>query len=709
MMLNFEVFSVGKTDRRNDDMAFAVPLFRHQVLGLLGDFTSDSPAGVNVACRSHLETFIADKLATWREMLLPPERLLPLLLRKTNDWLADFDQKAQTTLIVFCWDLRAETCHFISVGDSGLAAVGASGVRYLREGDRDGLRISAGFLPGPVDATVMVAPVRRDETVFAFSDGLWENTTTFMSDALLQEVFGPPALAEVARRIQTRILEPAIRKDDLSILVMKGDTMEGQGSHPIDSEQLERLIAKAIERQADALIGSGRAGEPSPVERDLLRWLDDAPRLQRQLADALGEQLGRSIEGLVKRQLDEQRDMFQRQLSEQQRRLESQLSAQSEQIKSLEQALAKGGAPRDEARPTSRGAEPQATSRRASQSNKASRPTPAEPVVKSDKVYTASAKGDGMRDLLQNRWLSFGIIGVLVICVGLFVKFAFFPGKAKPTGEVAQTAQPENGQTGMPPIAELEPEPPVISYTPAPVPDGLLALMNIDRNTYAQQTGAIFQALGTLTAPPTGPLNLVDSPGLDKLAVAANFNWQQKPAAGTVSKLWLQAHAGAQVDGDPGAGTRKKFEAKFAPRLEALKQLVKALDQPVVAELDKQVCETYQLSRDAYIRELQELANKMRVKGADVAKLKVAWYRDKRYLATTVMLDGTPIRAWLDQANAKAKIDTGDLGIELRAVWLAAQVGLAESDGASSETLKRAIAPPKTCAELLTEGLNQWK
>lgn len=717
MILSAQCFTVGKTDRRNDDMLFVVELFRHQVLGVLGDFTSDSPQGVNEACSSHLQAFVADKLATWREMLLPPERLLPLLLRKTNDFLADYGQKAQTTLIVFSWDLRSEDCHFISVGDSGLACVGPNGVRYLREGDRDGLRISAGFLPGAVDATVMVAPVRRDETLFAFSDGLWENTKDFMSDALLLDVFSAAGLDEIGQRLQARILNPAIRKDDLSILVMKGETMERQGTHTLDSEQLERLIGQAVERRVDALVGAGSAGEPTPVERDLLRWLDDAPRLQRQLADVLGDQLGRTIEGQVKKQLDEQREMFQRQLDEQQRRLEDQLRDQSVQIKRLEKELGKGGG-------SSRASESRASEARAAESSTVGRPasqpsrskpteTSAKPVApKSSQAHTVPTSANSL-SILDHIGFKIGLIAVLVVAVGLFAWNVFF-SKPKPKAEGTQSEQQVDGTT-TPKVDETpEPEPPArVNYQAAPISKGLLAVVNLDQTTYTQQAAAIATALSGLNAAPTGNLPLADSPGLSELKLSANFKWQQykKASPGMVSKIWLQAQAGAVVDGATGQGTIDKFSKKFSPQMDACQRLAALLDKPVIADLDKAILDTYRLKDDVYLDELRELGRKIKAKGRGKSRLELAWYRDKRYLTISVLVDQEPIRAWLELVQAKNELTTGDLGLPIRAIWLAAQVELAESSGATDDKLKQAVAPfaKKSCSELLNEDLKQWK
>ncbi len=708
MILNAQCFTVGKTDRRNDDMLFAVELFRHQVLGVLGDFTSDSPQGVNEACGSHLQAFVADKLATWREMLLPPERLLPLLLRKANDFLADYGQKAQTTLIVFSWDLRSEACHFISVGDSGLACAGPNGVRYLREGDRDGLRISAGFLPGAVDATVMVAPVRRDETLFAFSDGLWENTKDFMNDALLLDVFTAAGLDEIGQRLQARILNPAIRKDDLSILVMKGETMERQGNHTLDSEQLERLISQAVERRVDALVGAGHAGEPTPVERDLLRWLEDAPRLQRQLADVLGDQLGRAIEGQVKRQLDEQREMFQRQLDEQQRRLEDQLRDQSAQLKRLEKELSKGGgAPRSS---ESRTTETPTSSRSAGQSTRAKASGEAN-TPNSVRVYKNPPNTD-LSTLLNHSGFRIGLVAVVVVAVGLFVWMTFF-SKPKPKANGGQSEQQADGTTTPQVDEQPEPEPPArVNYTAAPISKGLLAVVNLDQTTYTQQTAAIASALSGLSAAPAGNLTLVDSPGLSELKLPATFKWQQYKNAtpAVISKIWLQAQAGTAVDGEPGKITIDTFIKKFSPQMDASQRLAALLDKPVTADLDKAIQATYRLKPEQYLNELMDLAKKIKAKGRGKSRLDLAWYRDKRYLTVSVLVDQDPIRGWLDKAQA-AELTTGDLGLPIRAIWLAAQVELAESSGATDAKLKQAVAPfaNKTCSQLLVEDLKQWK
>lgn len=711
MILRADRFSIGKTDRRNDDMCFTVPLFQTQMLGVLGDFTSDSPQGVNEACQSHLLAFIKDKLATWREMLLPPERMLPLLLRKTNDWLGDFGQKAQTTLIVYVWDLRAETCHFISVGDSGLACIGPEGVRYLREGDRQGLRISAGFLPGQVDGTVMVAPVRAGECLIAFSDGFWENTQSFMNDALLSEVFSGNSLAQISARVQQQLIEPANRKDDLSILLMKGEKMEGTSQRPIDQDQLEQLVRNSVEQQVNAAIGSGQSGPPTALERDLLKWLEDAPQLERRFLETLAPQISRTVEAQLTRLFEAQRQQFQNQLDEQSKQLSTRIREQEALVNGLKQQLAQASPKRGNF--PDEDIAPRATKTKAKAASPQVESSPTQP-----KVHTIKGKNPKATVFDDKPWLSIAIVAVAIVCIGLFVWYAFFKGKIN-TGEgpinqeVSNPATNPAGTNPNPGSQNEEPEPPPparIDYEPAPISRELLTAMGIDAYTYRRETAELQKAVDAL--PVTDGPQTIQHSSLGSLTLNLPASLNTRPlSTKMVAKLWLQAHSGAALDGQPGNGTRTKFAAKFKPHMDACKNVAEQAPKGVTSPLDGALIKAYGVTEDLLQSEMRAIALKVLKKGAGKEKLPIAFYRGKRYLATTLQIKETPLASWLIMMQGKGEVTTGDIDIYFRAAWLAAQLDVASNGGQMTPELLKAIDPfgAKSCEALFNEGLVAWK
>ena len=313
-----KLLSVGKNERRNDDFVYAQSLFEGSGLGIVGDFTGDGPKGVNQDCVEALDAFVKARIQTWRELLLPADRILLLIARYLNQWLADYDRRAQTTLIACVWDVISGRCHYLSVGDSGLAVVGPQGLRFLAEGDRSGIRIAAGFLPTNNEFRVQEAAVESHEVLFAFTDGLWENTQTFLNDRLLESVFRAGGLNQIVESLNRDILQPAVRKDDLSMLIMKGEPMNqpgsgnqnGQGPNGnaryLTEEGFQRRLQEEVNRQLDQTVGAGLAHRaPSPVERHLLDLVADAPQLEARLSQTLSAKLSGDLQQAINSRIDQ--------------------------------------------------------------------------------------------------------------------------------------------------------------------------------------------------------------------------------------------------------------------------------------------------------------------------------------------------------------------------------------------------------------------
>lgn len=752
MIIEHQFLTLGKTDRRNDDMGLAVPIFRNQVLGIIGDFTSDSIQGAGEACITYLKGFIGKRLATWQEMRLPAKRLLPLLVHQINEWLRDYG-KVQTTLIVLVWDLHTQSCHFISVGDSGLAVVGPNGVRYLREGDRGGLRVSAGFLPADIDPTVEVATVAENETIIAFTDGFWENTHTFMNDDLLQKVLAPPKLMGAVAAVEQHIMQPAIRKDDLSILIFKAEQTTPEGRGTVTSEEMARLVREELARQIDHAVGEGRLdAQPTPIEQDFARLLGDAPQLEQRLLDSLLPQMTQQISQDLKQEL-----AYLSKTQEQHHQdLLKKIDAQNMKIKNLEQKVKKLGASTiavsDRSNPTN------PSERR--QSNRRVHSTPSRSQASTDWV----AK-------IKEAYQSPAVVGVTVligvVLVGLLIwnfmggsspvqastqystlrteamdaQAAGDWGRAIKLLEQAASADPSSfdnkdrellatWKAAQPyedrePISMPDPKP-VDSYQAAPISDAMLVALGTDRTTYERQTQKLQLALDELPELKSSSLEAVmlgEDIGRNENGLSVNlkpqtYDWvNQRPLpAGRVAAMWFQGMLDVTADGDPGEGTLNAFSKKSGERINAGNRMRAALTTGSLAELDEEIRRyAGNFSKKDYTANLKILAETLHTMGPGKQSLKVTLSQNNKTRAITAILkvNGKPteLGSWLEDVRTKPTITPNQYGRAIRVLWLAHHLRLTQSDGAASPAFILQIAPfaGKSASDIFNETVKPWK
>ncbi len=221
--------SEGKASSdRNDDFVLIRKIFNYRVLGLLGDFTSDSQAGINTRLEKEMNRFIDERLEMWKDMLLAPDRILNLVARHINKWLADRRGDSRTTLVAMDYNAKAGMLHYTTVGDSGLGLGGPSCIDLVVKGDTSGVRDASGFLPlDAADFKVEQRVVEGESCVFAYTDGFWENTQHFldpdrMEDVLLP-VFGKGSALIIGANLKESIYGGSSQQDDLSMLVLKAE------------------------------------------------------------------------------------------------------------------------------------------------------------------------------------------------------------------------------------------------------------------------------------------------------------------------------------------------------------------------------------------------------------------------------------------------------------------------------------------------------
>lgn len=758
-MITTHTISIGKTDRRNDDMVFCLNLFNYQALGLIGDFTSDSSQGANRACLEHLSAFVAERVVKWREMFLPPERLLPLLVRHTNDWLADYGPKVQTTLIVFIWDLKAERCHFISIGDSGLAVVGPSGVRFLREGDRQGLRIAAGFLPGQPDLTVYVENVAADECLFAFTDGFWENTTSFMNDRLIQQVFQDASLTNITESLWHHVLNQAIRKDDLSMILMKGDEMTQQPT-PAAHDGLDRKLRDEIERQLTIAIGAGQLeNQVTPLEQSLLQSLGDASALEQRLRDSLLPQVSLSLQEGFQKQLDLALDKLvqnhMQDLKSLKNSFKMDLEAQNQTIQSLQAQLRLASASQPPA------SQPPLLSKRT--------PQPGKKLGSPRKMLKGRNDKSGFK--LEGRNLYIFGISVAIVIFGIGLWFWRIPdpelvasesyvkrmaaaqqaheeGRWQDAISSLQLAQKVGGslwskgdqetllrwqQDLIAQLAPISPKPPddskpvkPPSYQAAKVSELLLSALAIDHDTYLRQTHAIQRALDALVRPVKLPskqvISLPDCGDLNKGAIvlhlSASSSWiQTRPVAKErVAKVWLQASLGMKlIDSNFGPGTKNAFESQLGEHIKRANSLGKAMDGKDLAALDVATSKAFYMSDESLQLDLLAVADSLLTKGGNQMRLTMEHKVGSEKRSMTVILkrasSTSELGSWLKKVAGQSTVGQEQIGLAVRILWLGYQANLQESDGAVNMKLLKQVAPfgGKTGTDIYNEVASKWQ
>lgn len=253
---------------RNDDFVMVRKIFNYRVLGLLGDFTSDSQAGINKRLEKEMQRFIDERLEMWKDMLLPPDRILNLVARHINKWLADRRGDSRTTLVAMDYNAKSRMLHYLTVGDSGLGLGRPSGIDLVVKGDTSGVRDASGFLPLDVaDFKVGHCAVDEDTSIFAYTDGFWENTQHFLDphdvEKVLQPVFRKGSALIIGANLKESIYGGSSQQDDLTMLVLKsesGGKVVGHYTHPDLGLQVGPIEDVVLE---ELMKGRGSANEVS--------------------------------------------------------------------------------------------------------------------------------------------------------------------------------------------------------------------------------------------------------------------------------------------------------------------------------------------------------------------------------------------------------------------------------------------------------------
>ncbi|CAN2042898.1 hypothetical protein GMMP15_90036 [Candidatus Magnetomoraceae bacterium gMMP-15] len=239
------VKSVGKTEKRNDDFVYALNISNTRAIGVLGDFTSDSRRDLNKQCLTAVKYFIEEELPKWKFNLTPGPEIIKDVANYINKWLKDSGTTYdRTTLIVILYDSYENKLYYTIKGDSGLAIIEKNSFEYIYQGDTSGIRNAAGFLPITDEFNVETKEISSSDIIFAYTDGLWENTNFADNDNQLKEIFRKNTLNEIKKEIDNKIFKRSYRKDDLSILILKEEQMSGQVNNKSDNGFQKELLDK---------------------------------------------------------------------------------------------------------------------------------------------------------------------------------------------------------------------------------------------------------------------------------------------------------------------------------------------------------------------------------------------------------------------------------------------------------------------------------
>ncbi|MDJ0840688.1 MAG: SpoIIE family protein phosphatase [Acidobacteriota bacterium] len=757
--------SIGKTEHCNDDFVFARNIFDYRALGILGDFTSDGPRGANRALMSNLEQFVNDREQKWREMLLPDDRLLPLIARHINNWLDSNEPGAKTTLIALLWDLREQQCSYISVGDSGLGIVGPQGLRYLREGDRGGLRISAGFLPRKDDFQVEQARVYNDDVLFAFTDGLWENTHTFMKEPLLLETLQGPDIQSIHRQVNHNILKKASRDDDLSVLILKGETMTQEaGADRRNAADIDRQLEEKVSLEVAKALGD-RAGMPvTSLEEDLINLMTDARGQYDQLQKQLNSRIEKLIKSSVTEQIKHHTSQVDKSLEDENKRLKDEKTLLNSRLNRLENDLLET---RRELRaiPTSIPLEEVRDLKGKKNVNKHKESSEAfEKPISGDQATTPEAKPSqrsiSPRIMESNfKFTAFDInkygfhvyVGfvlsiIVIFMIGIWqltrpddkkveIETPISEGSSSEGGPVNTDAENEEqasnnkpgnqsdnsvqqDEVGAESVAQQEPKPSSVTseetFQAPSIPKELLTLMDVKQDEFQRETALLYKAvqdrLGQLDAiSGIETVVLEDVPGLGlsvALKLNSKFAWvkDKKITSGRIAKIWLQTKIGTTVDGSPGPGTQKAFLDKYAPKLAQWNDLVMALHESKISipALDKAAQNAFGIQPVPYQQGLTDLTTLLIKNPKTAAYLKIPGCK-----AILKGNEETELGKWIAKQR---DAEVPQPGIPVRILWIASKVGLGQSNGSKDTDFLNAVASfgDKNAEGIYLEALQRW-
>ena len=325
--------SWGKTPNRNDDFVYYKHISATSLLGVLGDFTGDSPQGTNKALVDALDTFVTERIDTWRDNLVDARNIVKLASNHINGWLLERPgKKAQTTLVVTVYDAYNGQLYYVTAGDSGLAVVTPKTLTFLARGDTSGARDASAHLPvANANFTTGRSEVAADAVVFAYSDGLWENTAHFLKTdqhrQFLHRIFYADNLRTIDQRLHDELIPRSSSKDDLSVLIIKEEAMNndhdtGTNLAGLPEEHLEALVKSQVLAALEEH-GSTQAGA-SGLERELTAALQQSAENM----DGIYEKVRNDIRTAAEKHLEGYRTRFNdllRQAQKQDGQLETQM------------------------------------------------------------------------------------------------------------------------------------------------------------------------------------------------------------------------------------------------------------------------------------------------------------------------------------------------------------------------------------------------
>jgi hypothetical protein len=657
-------FWIGKAPNQNDDFFLCRTIVEDRVLGLIGDFTTGSPRGVNSRCKAELAAFIDERLDTWRQLLLSPDRMLPLIVSHANTWLANQDGSPKTTLIAFLWDAFEGEVHYLSIGDSGLVIGGAGGPRWLCEGDRGGERDATGFLPAKQpDVRIHRAAIAAGEVLVAFTDGFWENTQSFMDDALLRNVFNPAGrdLAAMRQDLATRIIARATKRDDLTLLLFKEEPV----SDPTPSPDQTRRHEASRPRVDPA--------EPTPFQMEIVEILKQTDAIKRGLQKELSQDLA--------------------DLNERVEQLSQQVAELAEQ---------RAAAP---ARPLKK--EVNSPTRHAG--GYTSKPTVNKP--------TTSAPGDDAFDfqkLIQQARDFFGripewvltvifVVVLVALAVSIYMKYWSDSEPTEPEAAAVTVEQPD--KTPMaPPVQPFE--------------RSLFRLLETNRGTYQAELRALAGSLAELASLGTN-ISGVNTISIQKngepAAVKIDFKsaWinQHKTVEALLPytpALWLQLKLrkddSETIFDQLNDTVKTRFVERLGPKIKNFNDLVVALKTKVdgapaetlkqrqeaakkagftIEESDLHKVAQHVLEECKQDKWTKETHGVIFVQGKDLNNTAFRYWlaENNGGEGGEVQIQETPLKAWLETHAGKADIGTGNQATPIWSLWLAWQVGKTQSGG----------------------------
>lgn len=291
--------TLGKSEQRNDDFVMVEKVLHGLTIGVLGDFTSDGPEGMNRRLQQDLSDYLQKAMPTWRERGIAADVIARLLARQVNKLVKSYPDRAKTTLIVLVLDLREGNLYDVCIGDSGLALFGPSGLRYLNRGDTEGIRDAGGFLPHESEQfDIRTTAIEDGDVVFAFTDGFWENSAHFINpdqaETAIAAVLSEPDTETLGASAEAQWFKRFERKDDVTVLVLKADTLPepDPGSDQFDVAFIEAVVERKLLAFEDDLLS--RPGGPA-FERELIDLLRNAGPSLETIESRLGAKVDRFI------------------------------------------------------------------------------------------------------------------------------------------------------------------------------------------------------------------------------------------------------------------------------------------------------------------------------------------------------------------------------------------------------------------------------